>query len=268
MSLMTLSAVLLLGAGPAPPRDAARLSRLVDEIRAADYRGQRARLRDLAAALDAVKAKGLAPYRDYWRGFALWRRALNGFNETPLPDDLRSDLSACVRSFRAALARRPGWVEAQAGMVGCAASLLYLARDDEEQKRPILAEFVPLAREIAETGKDNPRVLWLLGGFQAWSPPPYGGHPDRAAATYRRALEAARREGRQSPAPPAWIPTWGGPENLMSLAALHAQGTVRNPELARAYAEGALAAVPDWHYVANVLLPQIEAAAAPAAATK
>jgi hypothetical protein len=44
----------------------------------------------------------------------------------------------------------------------------------------------------------------------------------------------------------------------MSLAYLHATAT-RNRALARAYAEGALALVPEWHYVRDILLPQIDA---------
>jgi hypothetical protein len=262
MSLAALMvAMAFLGADPASSKDAPRLSQLAGAILTADYRGERPRLRELATALQGVKAPELAAYRDYWRGFALWRRAINGFNETPNPPDLRDDLREAVVSFRASLAHQPGWIEAQVGMVGCWFSLLYLSGEDETERRTILAEMVPMLREMTEKGNDNPRALWLVGGQQMWAPPPHGGDAVRASATYRRAVEAARREALKNGQAPAWIPKWGGPENLMSLAYLYAHSSARNRDLAEAYAEGALTAVPDWHYVADVLLPQIQALA-------
>lgn len=51
----------------------------------------------------------------------------------------------------------------------------------------------------------------------------------------------------------------------MSLAYIHSVGDTPNPAVARAYAEGALAMVPDWHYVKDILLPKIEKLAEPPA---
>ena len=45
----------------------------------------------------------------------------------------------------------------------------------------------------------------------------------------------------------------------MSLAYLHTHSKLVNRDLALAYAEGALAAVPRWHYVREILLPQTQA---------
>ena len=87
--------------------DALRLGEIVREVRAADYRGERAELRRLASSLDAVQGPALAAPAAYWKGFALWRRAINGFNETPTPPDLRADLEGAVASFRAALRYAP-----------------------------------------------------------------------------------------------------------------------------------------------------------------
>jgi hypothetical protein len=58
-------------------------------------------------------------------------------------------------------------------------------------------------------------------------------------------------------------PAWGEPELLMNLAwaSLHAA----HPDAAAAerYARAALAKVPTWHYVRDILLPQIQAAKKP-----
>jgi hypothetical protein len=43
----------------------------------------------------------------------------------------------------------------------------------------------------------------------------------------------------------------------MNLAYLYTHSALASRDLALAYAEGALIAAPDWHYVREVLLPKI-----------
>lgn len=244
--------------------DAARLGELVREVRAADYRGERAELRRLASSLDAVQAPALAGPAAYWKGFALWRRAINGFNETPTPPDLRADLEGAVASFRVALDRQPGWVEPKIGISGCLMNLLYLAREDAAWRQELVDQFRPLWAETTTQGADNPRMLWLLGGMQFGAPPPWGGDAAKAIATLRKGLEAARREALGSAQGAAFAPNWGAAENLMNLAYIHSRGTGESKAVARAYAEGALAVAPDWHYVRDILLVQIDGVPEPA----
>ena len=193
------------------------------EVRSADYRGDRAALARLDANLGELDDAALAEYRDYWRGFALWRRAINGFNETPTPADLAADLERAVDHFRSSLQRRPDWIEAKLALVGCWGNLTFLAGSDLERKKPLLAELIPAYKWLEANGRDNPRALWIIGGMQFAAPPPYGGDLVRATATLRRGVELAWRGnllGRRLPrlGPPAW----GGPENLMNLAYMYA----------------------------------------------
>jgi hypothetical protein len=232
---------------------------VVRRIQDADYRGTRTDLKTLAGILEGMKDPQLSAYRHYWRGFALWRRALNGFNETPTPQDLEDDLKAAIASFRTALVEKPGWIEAQLGIMGCAGPLLFLARDDAPRQKAVLQEYLPVAREASERGAENPRALWLIGQSQLGAPPPYGGDATKAAATFHRGIEAAIAEARQISADePLWIPRWGGAENLMNLAYLYSHSALANRDLALAYAEGALVAVPEWHYVRQILWSQIQ----------
>lgn len=249
---------LVFAAGPQPassPRE--RLAALAAAVRDADYRGERSRLERLAAELDALDAADLTAYRRYWQGFASWRRALNGFNETPWPSDLQQDLEAAVASFRAALAARPGWIEAKVGVVGCQASLLYLAREDPVRRDALRSEYVPLFREMAAEGEENPRVLWLVGGAQLMAPPPYGGDARKAAATLGRGVGAARHEALAHPGGQGYVPAWGGPENLMSLAWLFSHSALEDRSAALGCADAGLAWEPDWHYLRDVLREQI-----------
>ncbi len=264
--MFLLASVLLVVhcAGPcAQAQTEARLSELVAAVRSADYRGDREALERLDAALGKVPDSSLDEYRSYWRGFARWRRAINGFNETPTPADLRADLEAAVGHFRDALALHPGWIEPKLAMVGCWGSLIYLAGDDAARRQSILAEGVPAMRSLPAEGPDNPRVLWILGGMQLSAPPPTGTDPAMAAATMRKGVEASWREASAGAKPP-WVPAWGGPENLMNLAYLYSHSAAKDRTAALAYAQGALVAVPEWHYVRDILLPQIDSMSQPA----
>src|SRR5690348_162972 len=99
-------------ASPSPaPEAAVRLGELARAVMSADYRGDRAELARLEGELGRLGDGPLSEYRDYWRGFALWRRAMNGFNETPTPGDLTPDLEKALSRFQASLARRPDWME-------------------------------------------------------------------------------------------------------------------------------------------------------------
>ena len=245
-------------ASPAPPLETCRLDALAREVLAADYRGDRAELARLDAELGRLPDGGLAEYRDYWRGFARWRRAINGFNETPTPGDLATDLETAVVHFRSALGRRPDWIEGKLALVGCWGNLLYLAGQDEARRKALLDDALPTFRWIIQNAGDNPRALWIKGGMEMSAPPPTGGDFGKAAATLEHGVASAWREAAAEPEPPGYEPRWGGPENLMDLAYLWSHAPRKDRRAALAYAQGALTAVPSWHYVRDVLLPQIE----------
>ena len=267
--ILSAAAALALLSPPAPAsRTEQRLGELVSSVRSADYRGDRAALARLDDELGRLDAGKLNDYREYWRGFALWRRVLNGFNETPTPGDLGSDADKALARFKAALAIHPDWIEAQLAMVGLWGNQIYLTGGDAEKRKAILAESGPTFKFIMANAGDNPRALWIRGGMEGWAPPPVGGDLAKATATLRYGVACAWREALAHPNPPAWVPTWGGPENLMNLAYLHSRSKSPDRSAALAYAEGAVTAVPEWHFVRDILIPQIEALpAAPPAAT-
>jgi hypothetical protein len=105
MNTLTIVALAVAASGTAKATDST-LGDLVVRIQAADYRGDRAQLNQLADRVRDLRDPGLAAYGQYWRGFALWRRAINGFNEAPTPTDLRRDLDVAVESFHAALVEK------------------------------------------------------------------------------------------------------------------------------------------------------------------
>jgi len=263
LACIALGATLLSSptAATALSRPESRLAKSVDAVRHADYRGDRAELGRRARELGAPTTRALEKYRQYWLGFAYWRRALNGFNETPTPADLFSDLELATAAFRAALQLDPAFEDAQSALAGCLMSEMFLvAAQPDDLKTKVYKEGIAAIIALKQSAQENPRSLWILGGNEMGAPPPWGGDLKKAAALYERGLAAARHEALGAERA-FWVPSWGAAESLMSLAYLQSHGAAKDRALARAYALGALAAAPDWHYVADILLPAIEALA-------
>ena len=85
-TLLVLASALAAGS----PQDSAatnQAAELVAKIRRADYEGDRSALRVLYSALAPLREQDeIAARVRYWQGFALWRRAFNGFNESAETD--------------------------------------------------------------------------------------------------------------------------------------------------------------------------------------
>jgi tetratricopeptide (TPR) repeat protein len=232
-------------------------------IQRADYEGDRTALKRLHDELSPIPEDNkLASRVLYWRGFAMWRRAINGFNETPTPNDLEADLTQAVTDFKDAIARDPAFVEAKIGAASSLGYLMYLSRKDPTRIQELFQQSSPLLKEAMAAAPDNPRLLWVLGPIRWSSPPERGGGQDKAFEIYDRGLEAARSQKRDVSDP--LEPSWGEPELLMSLAWSNLNRTTPDLNAAEQDAQAALKLVPYWHYVRDILMAQIRAAQAKA----
>jgi hypothetical protein len=96
----------------------------IARIQRADYEGNREALRTLAEALvPGTRDRQLDSRVYYWRGFALWRRAFNGFNQNAEAGDLAADLERAISQFERASALDPAFADAKIGMVSCLQNL-------------------------------------------------------------------------------------------------------------------------------------------------
>jgi uncharacterized protein YciI len=247
--------------GLEPSRDS--IIRIVTQIQRADYEGDCPTLRRLHDELTPIPEDNkLASRVLYWRGFALWRRAINGFNESPTPTDLEGDLTQAVTDFKDAIARDPAFVEPKIGAGSSLGYLMYLHRKDPTVVQELLEQSSPLLKEAMATAPDNPRLLWVLGPIRWSSPPERGGGQDKAFEIYNKGLEAVRNQKRGVVDP--LEPSWGEPELLMNLAWSNLNRTTPDLKAADQYAQAALKLVPYWHYVRDILMPQIQTAQAKA----
>jgi hypothetical protein len=236
---------------------------IVQKIQWADYAGDRPALKRHHDQLTPIPEDGkLASRVLYWRGFALWRRAINGFNDTPTPKDLEEDLTQAVTDFKDAIARDPAFVEPKIGAGSSLGYLMFLHRNDPNLMQELLQQSSPLLKEAMAAAADNPRLLWVLGPIRWSSPPERGGGQDKAFELYNKGLEAVRNQKRDTNDP--LEPSWGEPELLMNLAWSNLNRTTPDFNAAEQYAQAALKLVPYWHYVRDILLPQIRAAQAKA----
>ncbi|MEW6211256.1 MAG: hypothetical protein AB1631_23020 [Acidobacteriota bacterium] len=243
-------------------------ARIVAQIQRADYEGDRTALERLYNELAAlVDDKEIGARVSYWRGFAMWRKAINGFNDSASPGEMEQSLKRAVEDFEAAMTKDPGFIDAKAARGSSMGLLMFLySRNPElapEYKEPArLREYVLKAiaflSEAEAAEPENPRVLWMLGPIRWNTPPERGGGQGKAIEVYEKGLKAAR--ARKAAARDPLMPSWGEPELLMSLAWSSLNRSKPDFAAAEEYARSALALVPYWHYVKDILLPQIEAA--------
>jgi hypothetical protein len=237
------------------------VTRLVAKIQRADYEGNQVAMRksydELTPFLDN---KTLASRVRYWRGFAMWRRAINGFNDSVDPKELEQDLKLALGEFSDAIAKEPGFVDAKVGMVSCFGYLIYLNQKDTARVQELIAQSSPLVKEAKTAAPDNPRLLWVLGPILWNTPPERGGGQAKAIEAAEKGLEASRKLKANASDP--LEPSWGEPELLVGLAWANLNRTTPDLNAAEQNARSALELVPYWHYVRDILLPQIRDAKA------
>ena len=237
-----------------------RVSRLVIEIQRADYEGNRAALKRLYQDLAPfANDKKLGAGVGYWRGFAMWRSALNGFNDSVDRGELVEDLKQAVREFESAITKDPAFTDAKAAAGSSLGTILWLSQEkDQTRARETLRKALAYLEEAEAAEPENPRVLWVLGQVRWSMPTERGGGQEKAIETNLKGLKAARehKNARRDPL----IPAWGEPELLMNLAWDNLNRKTPDLDAADHYAQSALALVPYWHYVKDILIPQIAAA--------
>ena len=239
-----------------------QVTRIVAQIQRADYEGDQAVMQrgydDLKPFLED---KEFASRIRYWRGFAQWRRAINGFNDAVDPKELEQNLKLALDEFNIAMEKDPAFVDAKVGMISCLGYLAFINRQDQARAKELVGQIMPLVKQADEMAPENPRLIWVHGPILWNTPPERGGGQDKAIENYQRGLEMCSKiKASDDPLEPLW----GKPELMMTLAYCYLNAKAADVNAAERYARNALAIVPYWHYVRDILLPQILAAKAKA----
>ena len=239
-----------------------QVTRIVAQIQRADYEGDQAVMqRGYDALKPFLEDKEFASRIRYWRGFAQWRRAINGFNDAVDPKELEQNLKLALDEFNIAMEKDPAFVDAKVGMISCLGYLAFINRQDQARAKELVGQIMPLVKQADEMAPENPRLIWVHGPILWNTPPERGGGQDKAIQNYRRGLEICSKI--KASADPL-EPSWGKPELMMTLAYCYLNAKAADVNAAEHYAREALEIVPYWHYVRDILLPPILAAKAKA----
>jgi len=241
---------------------AKQVSQIVARIQHADFAGDQVAMQkgydDLQPFLENM---AFASRIRYWRGFAQWRRAINGFNDSIDPKELEQNLKTALDEFKIATEKDPTFVDAKVGTISCLGYLAFMNRQDQARAKELVGQIVPLVKEATDIAPDNPRLIWVRGPILWNTPPERGGGHDKAIENYQRGLEVCSKIKTSND---PLEPSWGKPELMMSLAYSYLNTTPSDVSAAERYARTALEVFPHWHYVRDILLPQILTAKAKA----
>src|SRR5437764_13932516 len=159
--ILTMLSVLC---GASDKSDQEQAARIVAQIQRADYEGDRATLKKCYDELTPfLKNEELASRVQYWRGFDLWRRAINGFNDSVDPKELEQDLRQAIAEFKDAIQKDQTFVDAKIGTISCLGYLAFMKRTDKAAVQELLGEISPLVEEVKAMAPENPRWHWVLG---------------------------------------------------------------------------------------------------------
>src|SRR4030095_909465 len=160
---------------------AKQVAQIATQILHADYEGDRAAMQkgfdDLKPFLEN---KELLSRVRYWRGFAQWRRAINGFNDSVDPKQLEQDLKTACDEFKIATEKDPTFVDAKVGAISCLGYLAFMNRKDQAHGKELVGQIMPLVKQADEMASDNPRLIWVHGPILWNTPPERGGGQEKA----------------------------------------------------------------------------------------
>jgi hypothetical protein len=138
--------------------------RIVTQIQKADYEGDRSTLQRLYGELAPFTGnKDFASRVFYWRGFALWRKAINGFNENVDKADLERDLQQAAEEFHKSASADPAFVDSKIALGSCFGLLAYaVGKKDAAEQQALIAKSRQAVTDARSAAPDNPRLLWSL----------------------------------------------------------------------------------------------------------
>ena len=251
--LLTLSAAC---AGSARKADTERrLLKAKAQIMAADYRAnlaELARVRDQMVPLSDDPQWGYLAR--YWAGFASWRLAINGVNRGIAPGDVKAHLERAAIDLDAAINLRDDFADGYAAAASVNGWLGTMQGGAVAKFRELVTRARQQLARAKELAPANPRVVWVESMTLSGTPVAYGGNPERALQILRQSLQV----GDFTALPTSPLPDWGKPETLMALAWGNLNAAAPDHVAAKDQAQAALRLQPEWFYVREILLPQIE----------
>jgi len=159
-----------------------------------------------------------------------------------------------VSTLDSSIRKKSDFADAYAGDAAVHGLIAAYSLSDPAVMNHEVETFQSRIRRALELDPGNPRVLWIEAVPYAVLPKERGGDVAKAIELYQRMLENAGPLEPDSP-----LPDWGRAEALMSLANANLVKPLPDVQRAAEEARAALRLEPEWHYVRDVLMPNIEA---------
>ena len=131
-----------------------QIAKTIEEIRRADYEGDRIALKTLFADLEPyIDVPEITARALYWRGFAMWRSAIIGFNDGATPGELEESLAQAMRQFEDSLGADTDFIEAKIRLASSTGLMAYLQRRNDDLVRELTSRTLVALKEIQLTQK-------------------------------------------------------------------------------------------------------------------
>lgn len=210
----------------------------------------------LIAAIENMKPfskqNDLAPLAHYYIAFGKWQSVLRQLNISPGAQDAIQLLREAVAGLDTAVRLQEGFADAYALSLNCHFALFYL---DLASRAELIQSAAALRKKALELEPNNPRVVLTDAQNIFYTPEQFGGSQEKGIARYKQAIQLfANNADRQTPTHPAWglevACAWLGNAYLIQ----------KQPNLSAAKEafEKALALRPDFAWVKETMLPQVE----------
>ena len=237
-----------------PSRVERKLVTIKAALMSADYRADLPELKSLRTrAAELSDDPNFGYLADYWSGFASWRLVINGVSAKMAPEEAKAQLARAVVDFETSIRKKTDFADSYVGAAAVHGWLAAYNHADEAAMNKEIEAFKRFLNRGLELDPTNPRALWIEAVPFIVLPPERGGNVDRAIELYQKMFEDAGPLRPESP-----LPDWGKVEALMSLANADLKKPSPDVDAAASNAREALRLRPDWHYVKDILMPQID----------
>jgi len=174
------------------------------------------------------------------------------------PKEIEHDLQSAAAEFQQAEALDHTFADADVARASCLSNLLYLHRADAVRVQEFAAQARQALKEAETKAPDNARLTWVQGPNLWYRAGDNEELQKKTIESYERGLQVIRSQKANTSDP--LQPSWGEPELLMNLAWSNLHRKTPDLDASQRYAQSALDLVPNWHYVRDILMPQIQKA--------
>jgi len=210
----------------------------------------------LMKAIDTLKHftenPELAYLAHYYMAFGKWQWVLRRTTIQPGAVDAIGVLDEAIAELDSIIELKGDFVEAHVLSLNCHYALFYLA---PQRRTELAVRVAALKKSSLEIGPENPRVVLTDAQNIFYKPEQFGGSQERGITRFKEAIQMFEK---QQESLSALGPDWGHEMAYAWLGNAYLRMKEPNIRLAKEAFEKSLQLRPDFAWVKDIMLPQIE----------